>query len=220
MALEHGQQAKGRLLAKLDANSFVYDPSFYKEPKVYEKERRRALLVIDMLDDFVYGSLRCERILPKLENIAELADKCRANSVPVIYCNDSHKPTDFELRRWEPHAMRGTKGAEVIKPLRPRTSDYIVPKSTYSSFHDTELDDILRSLYYGKGANTIVLTGLHTDCCLRHTTADAFFRRYEAEIIDDGSDAFSEVQHRVGLQYMRYWYLADVRTTNEVIRVL
>ena len=33
-------------------------------------------------------------------------------------------------------------------------------------------------------------------------------------------DAFSEVQHRVGLQYLRYWYLADVKTTKEMTKNL
>jgi nicotinamidase-related amidase len=116
--------------------------------------------------------------------------------------------------------MRGTKGAQVIKELAPRKSDYVVPKSGYSSFHETELDDVLRSLHGGRGANTLVIAGVTTDCCVRHTAADAFFRRYEVEVLEDGVDAFTEVQHRVGLQYIRYWYLCNVSSSKQLMKKL
>jgi nicotinamidase-related amidase len=116
--------------------------------------------------------------------------------------------------------MRGTKGAQVITELAPRKSDYVVPKSGYSSFHETELDDVLRSLYGGRGANTLVIAGVTTDCCVRHTAADSFFRRYEVEVLEDGVDAFTEVQHRIGLQYIGYWYLCNVSSSKQLIKKL
>jgi nicotinamidase-related amidase len=164
--------------------------------------------------------LKCDRMVPKIPNVGAVLDAARANGVPVVYCNDSHKPSDFELNRWEAHAMRGTRGAQVIKELAPRKSDYVVPKSSYSSFQQTELDDILRSLYGGRGANTLVISGVTTDCCVRHTAADAFFRRYEVEVVEDGVEAFSDVQHQVGLQYIRYWYLSGVSSSKDLIEKL
>jgi nicotinamidase-related amidase len=116
--------------------------------------------------------------------------------------------------------MRGTKGGQVIKELAPHRSDYIVPKSTYSAFHDTELDEVLRGLYSGKGANTLAIAGVTTDCCVKHTAADAFFRRYEVEVIEDGVDAFSDAQHQVGLQYICYWYLSRVSSSKQFIKRL
>lgn len=177
-------------------------------------------MVVDMLEDFIYGVLKCDRMVPKIPNVASLLDAARANGVPVVYCNDSHKPSDFELNRWDSHAMRGTKGAQVISQLTPKKSDYVVPKSSYSSFQGTELDDVLRSLHGGRGANTLAIAGVTTDCCVRHTAADAFFRRYEVEVVGDGVEAFSDVQHEVGLQYIRYWYLSDVPSSRQLIKKL
>lgn len=218
MPSSHGHGKEGRVMAELEAATSVYPPSSFKPPSVYKGERRYALLVVDMLEDFIYGVLKCDRMVPKVPTVAALLDASRSSGIPVVYCNDSHKPSDFELNRWEAHAMRGTKGAQVIPEVAPKGSDYVVPKSTYNSFHATELDDVLRSLYAGKGANTLVIAGVTTDCCVRHTAADAFFRRYEVEVVEDGVEAFSEAQHISGLQYVRYWYLCGVTGSKELVK--
>jgi nicotinamidase-related amidase len=220
MPAPHGHGKEGKAMAEMEAALSVYPPSSFKVPKVYNDDRRHAVVVVDMLEDFIYGVLKIDRMVPKIPNVASVLDAARAKDIPVVYCSDSHKPSDFELNRWQPHAMRGTKGAQIIKALAPRKSDFIVPKSSYSSFHETELDDVLRSLYGGRGANTLVIAGVTTDCCVRHTAADAFFRRYEVDVLEDGVDAFSEVQHKVGLQYIRYWYLCNVLSSKQLIKKL
>jgi len=220
MPSPHGHGKEGKAMAEAEALQSVYPPSSFKAPRVYREDRRYAVLVVDMLEDFIHGVLKCERMVPKIPNVAAVLDASRAAGVPVVYCNDSHKPSDFELNRWEAHAMRGTKGAEVIRELAPRRSDYVVQKSSYSSFHETELDDVLRSLHGGRGANTLVIAGVTTDCCVRHTAADAFFRRYEVDVVEDGVEAFSDVQHEVGLQYIRYWYLCNVSSSQKLIKKL
>jgi len=220
MPSSHGQGKQARAMAELEALQSVYPRSSYKAPRVYRADRRYAVVVVDMLEDFIYGVLRCDRMVPKIPNVAGVLEASRAKGIPVVYCNDSHKPSDFELNRWEAHAMRGTRGAQVIKELAPKKSDYVVPKSSYSSFHETELDGVLRSLHGGRGANTLIIAGVTTDCCVRHTAADAFFKRYEVNVLEDGVEAFSDVQHRVGLQYMRYWYLCDVLSSKALLKRL
>ena len=220
MPSPHGQGREARLMAEREAKGMVYAPSEYVEPHIYEKDRLYAVLVVDMIEDFIHGVLKCDRMIPKIPNVVSVLDASRSAGVPVVYCNDSHKPSDFEMNRWQPHAMRGTKGSEVIREITPHRSDRIVPKSGYSSFHDTELEDVLRSLYGGLGANTVVIAGVTTDCCVKHTAADAFFRRYEVKAIEDGVEAFSQVQHDVGLQYIRYWYLSDVSTAKQFAKEL
>jgi len=216
---DHGHGKQAEKLAKRELLS-VYPSASSTEPRAYRSEQRRAVVVVDMLEDFIYGVLKCERMVPKIPNVAEVLDASRSLGIPVIYCNDSHKPSDFELNRWKPHAMRGTKGAQVIGELAPKKSDRIVPKSTYSSFHETELDDVLRSLYGGRGANTLVIAGVTTDCCVRHTAADAFFRRYQVSVLEDGVEAFSDAQHKLGLQYVQYWYLCDILSSKQLIKKL
>lgn len=179
---------------------------------------RMAIIIIDMLNDFVSGNLRCERaqhIIPKLKKLVEAA---RSHGVPVIYCNDAHYYSDFEIvHRWGPHAIKGTKGAEVIPELQPKENDYIIEKRTYSGFFETGLDTLLRSLYDGEGVKTVVLCGLHTHICVRHTAADAFFRGYKIVIAKDGVESFTQEDHEQGLRYLEFVYNAKLMTVDEII---
>jgi len=216
MAVYHGSEA----LAEQKIN-VIYDPKSFQKPHLYDSERKYALLVVDMLNDFITGTLKCARATPIIPRIQGLVDAARSSSIPLIYSKDSHRPKDFEVRsRWAPHAMRGTKGADVIPELKPQSGDYSIPKTTYSSFYNTDLDDVLRSLYDGTGANTLLLTGVHTDCCIRHTCADAFFRGYETFVMRDAVNSFTESQHQFGLQYIQYWYTTGIVSTREMTRRL
>ncbi len=113
--------------------------------------------------------------------------------------------------------MKGTEGAQVVDELRPREGDYVLEKRTYSAFYETGLDLLLRSL----GVDTVILTGLHTNICVRHTAADAFFRGYRIIVPSDAVDAFTEKEHVEGLDYLRRVYGgAEVMSSDEVIKLI
>jgi nicotinamidase-related amidase len=171
-----------------------------------------------MLNDFVDGRLKCERAKRIIPNIKLLLDSARKKSIPVFYCNDEHLPIDrYEMKLWGPHAMKGTRGARVIDQLKPTKSDYIVPKRTYSAFDGTGLDNALKGVYDGKGANAVIIAGLHTNICDRHTAYDAFVRGFEVIVVEDGVEAFTEGDHVSGLDYMKRVYGAKIKKTSEII---
>jgi nicotinamidase-related amidase len=172
-----------------------------------------------MLNDFVTGDLKCERAKNIIPNIKKLVEAARKHDIPVIYSNDAHYPQDAEvIHKWGKHAIKGTKGAEVIPELKPTKKDYIVEKRTYSGFYETGLDPLLRSLYNGDGAKTVILCGLHTNICVRHTAADAFFRGYKIAVAKDCIEAFTQEDHEQGLKYLEYVYNAKLLTADEIIR--
>ncbi len=208
-----------RIHGKGPAEITLYDSGMSVAPHVYNKDRRYAVVVVDMLNDFVYGKIKCERAIPMIPRTGEIADEARSAGIPVLYANDSHMRRDFEIYRWGEHAMRGTKGARVINELRPRKRDVQIPKTTYSSFFNTRLERELKRTHDGKGANTLILSGLHTDCCVRHTCADAFFRGYETIVAEDAVNSFTELQYKTGLQYVRFWYLADILPTKKIVKL-
>jgi len=175
---------------------------------------KRAVIIIDMLNDFVTGDLKCERAERIIPNLKRLIEAAREKGVPVIYANDAHYPEDFEVvRRWGKHAIKGTPGAEVIPELKPAEKDYIIEKRTYSGFFETGLDSLLRSL----GVETVILCGLHTHICVRHTAADAFFRGYKIVVAKDGVESFTEKDHVEGLNYLRDVYGAELKSVDEII---
>jgi nicotinamidase-related amidase len=119
-----------------------------------------------------------------------------------------------ELGLWGEHGMAGSEGAEVIPELEPREGDYVLGKRTYSAFYETGLDPLLRS----QGVNKVIITGLHTNICDRHTAADAFFRGYKIVVVEDGVEAFSDKDHLEGLEYLRKIYGAEIKKADDIIR--
>jgi nicotinamidase-related amidase len=173
-----------------------------------------ALIVIDMLNDFVTGKLKTDRAKHIIPNIQKLIKAARAADVPIIYSNDAHLPTDSELDKWGRHAMKGTRGAEVIPQLKSEEGDYVLDKRTYSGFFETGLDPLLREMQ----VDTIVLTGLHANICVRHTAADGFFRGYRIVVPRDATEALSEEEYQQGLEYLKKVYDAEVTETDELIK--
>ena len=179
-----------------------------------EKLTNCAILVVDMLNDFVTGALTCDRGKAIVPATAQLVDAARNAGVPVIFCNDAHiKGIDRELKLWGDHAIAGTPGAEVIPELNLSDKDYVVPKRRYSGFFQTDLDILLKEL----GVNTVIMTGLHTHMCVRHTSADAYCLGYDVVVAKEATDSFTEQDYFSGLAYLKTCYGADAYTNAELI---
>lgn len=175
---------------------------------------RSALVVIDMLNDFLDGVLANPAAKGIVAPIGRLAEDVRgSDDWVVVYANDAHRPTDAELRVFPPHAMAGTHGAAVVEELAPRAGDVVVPKRFYSAFTETGLAATLRS----QGVERLVLVGQHTDCCLRHTAYDAFRRDLELAVCADatmvyepGSPEPVDERQARALGYLVTYYGAEV----------
>ncbi len=172
-----------------------------------------ALLVLDMLDDFITGKLANPAADQIIEPIAAVERAARNRDWLVIYGNDAHQAGDFELAVFGEHAMAGSSGARVSAALMPQSGDIVVPKRFYSAFTETDLDATCRV----GGIDRLVVTGQHTDCCCRHTSYDAFARGIQLVAVADATavyepfaaDGYQQVQDRA-LQYLRTYYGAEV----------
>ncbi len=164
---------------------------------------KRALLVIDMLNDFVKEGAPLEvpdarKVVPA---IREEIERARKEGEPVIYICDSHDPDDREFKRfgWPPHAVKGTSGAQVIDELKPLNSDIVIEKKTYSGFYETKLDTTLRTI----GVETVRLTGCVTHICVMFTASDAVLRGYDVEILKSGVAGLAPEDHEAALRIMK-----------------
>lgn len=176
---------------------------------------KAAILVVDMLNDFVTGALKCDRGLAIVPKTAELLDGARKAGVPVIFCNDAHvKGIDHELKLWGDHAIAGTKGAEVIPELKLCDKDYVVPKRRYSGFFHTDLDLLLHEL----NVDTVIMTGLHTHMCVRHTTADAYCLGYNIVVAKDATDCFTQEDYDYGIKYLVGTYGAEITDVDSLLK--
>jgi len=171
--------------------------------------REEALLVVDMLNDFVKEGAPLEvpaarEILPR---IGKKINWAREDKIPVIYICDSHRPTDREFNYWPPHAIEGTPGANVVEEIFPRGEDFVVKKRRYSAFLGTELDLLLRELK----VNTLHLTGILTNICILYTACDAVMRDYEVVVYSDCVASVSLEDHDFALNQMRNVLKVKVR---------
>jgi nicotinamidase-related amidase len=159
---------------------------------------RPALLVIDMLKEFVYGRLKSPTAVKIIPVIKALAVKAREKNIPVIYLADRHYVFDKEVSMWGPHAMQDSEEATIIDELKPERGDIILYKRSYSGFRDTGLSSILRDL----GVDTVILTGIHTHICVLHTAIDAFYERFNIIVVKNAVAAFNSEDHEYALHYM------------------
>jgi nicotinamidase-related amidase len=176
-----------------------------------------------MINDFVKGKVKCERAARIIPNIKTLLDTARQKQIPVFHCIDEHVPTDtYEMNLWGPHAMKDSEGARIIDELKPPSKDfeYIIPKRTYSAFDGTSLDNALKGLYDRNGTDTVIISGLTTDICDRHTAYDAFVRGFNIIVAEDGVEAFTEDEHTSGLNYMKRIYGAKIMKIQDIIKSL
>ena len=88
----------------------------------------------------------------------------------------------------------------MIEELCPASTDYIVEKSTYSGFYQTELDSLLKKL----GVRTLRLTGCVTHICVLFTASDAVLRGYDVEVVHDGVAGLSPADHEAGIRIMKH----------------
>jgi nicotinamidase-related amidase len=73
-------------------------------------------------------------------------------------------------------------------------------------------------LYRGDGVKTVIIGGLYTNLCVRHTAADAFFRGYQIIIPKEGVATFNPEEREQALKYLEYVYDAKIMMTNDVIK--
>jgi len=175
---------------------------------------KAAVLVIDVINDFVTGALGSNRAAAIVPRIRRLLERARGLGVPVIYVTDAHLPgADREFEVWPRHAEKGSEGARVLDEIRPLEGDHRIEKRRYSCFYATGLDALLREL----GVDTVVLTGLVTHICIQHTAADAFFRGYRVVVPGDCVQAPTEEAHEASLRYMEEMYGAEVTSSEALI---
>ena len=177
----------------------------------------KALIIVDMLNDFYDGVLANEahasKIVPAIRSL--IAHARQDPDWLVVYSNDAHRADDGEIAVWGPHAMAGTRGAAVIDALSPvgAEREIVSPKRFYGAFDGTDLE----AVFARYGVDTVVVTGQHTHCCVRHTSYGAFVRGYRIEIPADAVCAFDGVDQHAALEYLRTIYGAHITTSAEVV---
>ncbi len=161
----------------------------------------KALLVIDMLNDFVEegGTLVVPKAKSLIPAINAQIKKFRKAGEAIIFVCDSHGKNDEEFKLWPAHCVAGTKGAEIVRELDYERGDAIVRKTRYSAFYKTDLEKLLKN----KKIGTLVITGILTDICVLYTAGDAYMRGFKVEVPVNCVASMSEERHGWALKHVK-----------------
>jgi nicotinamidase-related amidase len=174
--------------------------------------RRTALLVIDIQRDFcardgfsakLGGDMSTmEPAIDAAQNVIAAARKAglklvfmrvitRAETDPAVL----KRLMDRRGRSGGQALCRaGTPGADYYR-VRPEPGDIEIEKIRFDSFIETDLDQQLR----GAGIETLIVTGVSTDCCVDSTSRSAFQRDYDVFVVADACAAGSPHLHHGAL---------------------
>ncbi len=186
---------------------------------------KTALLIVDMQNAFLEPGALLEvsdgrSMIPKLTSLIE---QCRAQKLPIVWIQlDSTAPYGGMLIRKYPMLesekilFKGTHSFDLFNEVPvPLENEYRIVKHKYDAFHQTDLDTLLRNL----SIESIIITGVTTDCCCESTARAAFERDYCVAFTSDGTATFDPRQHAASLKLMDELF-GRVMTIDEVMNEL
>jgi nicotinamidase-related amidase len=125
----------------------------------------KVLVVIDMQNDFVTGSLGTKEAVAIVEKVVSEVKEARQNQIPIIFTRDTHQENYLDTAEGKKlpvkHCIVNTDGWNLISQLEVKPEDEILDKPNFGSALLPEL--IAKHIR----VNTeIELIGLCTDICV------------------------------------------------------
>lgn len=169
--------------------------------------RNNALVIVDMLYDFIDGSLACLNVDNAVAGTLRFIDAQTKgqggedheilDTFPILFIRDHH-PADHSSfvgqgGIWPPHCVAGTHGGEIHKDLLPYASEELTfdkgcDKSVeqYSGFDGTNsagqsLGEILELM----DTTDVYICGIATEYCVRNTCEDLLKAGFKVHLLKD-----------------------------------
>ncbi|MET0349398.1 MAG: cysteine hydrolase family protein [Rhizobacter sp.] len=174
---------------------------------------RRALVVIDVQNEYIDGRFRIEypSVATSLPWIERAMDASAEAGIPVVV-------VQHVLDADAPIFARGSRGVELHPAIGGRHRDHLVHKTLPSCFTGTDLQDWLTA----RGIDTLAIVGYMTHNCDDSTTREAMHRGYRVEVLSDATGslpyansagiASAEQIHRTTLVVLQSTFAAVVTT--------
>ena len=177
-------------------------------------KKESCIIIVDMQKRFLEKGEPIEipngkKIVP---NIIDLINYARENSIQlvwtkanIIYFKDKQYERKFP-KHFDKNSTLLTKSGgnyEIINELMPyinTKTDIIIEKDRYSSFFNTNLDLILRSI----NIKNIFVTGVSTNVCVESTIRDAFQLNYNTFLLNDCTATFSDELQKLSEQIIDF----------------
>ena len=142
------------------------------------QQPKRALIVIDVQNEYVSGNLRIEypNIELSLANIAKAMDAAHAANIPVVVVQHFAAADS-------PLFARGSQAAELHPLVAERPHDHLIQKAMASAFVGTDLGQWLRE----REIETLSVVGYMTQHCDDSTVRQAHHEGWQVELLHDAT---------------------------------
>ena len=189
-----------------------------------KKMKDSALVVVDMLYDFIDGSMACQGAEGAIEGTLQAIEKLTAgteadetgvvSTYPILFIRDHH-PADHcsfaaQGGPWPPHCVQGTHGADVHESLLPYVKEDLTffkgedpTKEQYSGFEGKNaagqsLAEVLKLL----DIKNVLVCGIATEYCVRNTAEDLLKDGFQVYVLKDALAWVDAAGHVEALQAM------------------
>ena len=169
--------------------------------------RNSALVVVDMLYDFIDGSLACQNAENAVrETLKYIDSQTRGqageeheilDTYPILFIRDHHPADHSSFKEqggiWPPHCVAGTRGGEIHKDLLPYVKEELIfnkgcdkAVEQYSGYEgvnaaEQSLEEILQLL----DATDVYVCGIATEYCVRNTCEDLLKGGFKVHLLKD-----------------------------------
>jgi nicotinamidase-related amidase len=141
----------------------------------------RALLVIDVQNEYFSGKLPVSYPPGSFDNILKAMDAATANNIPVVVVQHS------ALSDTAPTFRKGSPEWELHPEVEKRQRDVLIEKNLPDSFTGTILESWLKD----HGIDTLTICGYMTQMCCDTTARRAFHLGYSVEFLSDATGTLS-----------------------------
>ena len=199
--------------------------------------KKIGVLYFDMLNGYYHNMDEAAkaRKKPMVDNAVRIMRGAREAAIPIFFAQGVYRAdrsdapalltdTTIGLKPWpngvpekeQPRVVGGTRSAEVIPELEPRSEDYYIPKYRWSAYHQTFLDLLLRS----RGIDTVIISGGSTDVGVAPTVFAGRDMDYNFIVVRDACATNHDQRAHEILMEAVFPRMARVRTTSEVLQMI
>ena len=167
----------------------------------------KALAVVDMLDDFIDGSLACQNAEEAVRQTLRFIDSQTKgqggedheilDTFPILFIRDHHPADHSSFKEqggiWPVHCVAGSHGGEIHSDLLPYASEELTfdkgcdkAVEQYSGFEatnsaDQSLSEVLELL----DTTDVYVCGIATEYCVRNTCEDLLKAGFKVHLLKD-----------------------------------
>jgi len=173
---------------------------------------KTGILLID-LQEYFRGI-----ILPVLGNFKKMIKTGRERNIPLFFTQHGHESTEESGmlgQWWADLIIKGGDEARLLPELDVSPEDTVIPKTTYSAFHNTGLEEKLKE----HDIQDLIIGGVMTNLCCETTARDAFVRDYRVFFLADGTSTVSEDFHLATLTNLSYGF-ATLLSCNGLMEIV